>query len=216
MPLITFLGPPGSGKGTASQRLRDDLCLPYLATGDLIRETSRDDGEIGERLRRLIADNAFVPDDLIIEMVMGRIGVPGNGTSAIDVILDGFPRTVAQARFFDDALARHGQALTHALLIDCPDAVIRERIAGRRACGDCARPYHVTFIPPPTPGRCACGGRLQQRSDDHEDKVDRRLADYREKTIPLVEHYRSEGILVVIDGNALAEEVYACVRAAIR
>jgi adenylate kinase len=204
MPIVSFFGPPGSGKGTQSQRLRDELSLPYLATGDLIREIGLEDSALGEQMRAITAANAFVPDELIIEMVLSRV--------EDDAILDGFPRTLPQAEAFDRALAARGKRLDCVFFVDAPDEVVRERIVGRRLCSDCARPYHTAFAPPARPDVCDnCGGALVQRSDDVPEKIEKRLADYRALTEPMREYYAA-GRLRIIDGTRPADEVAAAVR----
>lgn len=182
-PSIVLLGPPGSGKGTQAARLQDDLGFSPLATGDLLRE-ARDAGtDLGRRASEYMDRGELVPDDLIIEMVRGAIG----DHDGRPILLDGFPRTVAQADALNDALAAHGRRLDAAVLVDVPDDVVVERISGRH----------------------------QGREDDRPETVRERLRVYHRDTEPLVDYYDSRGLLRRVDGAQGADEVQAAIRAAL-
>jgi adenylate kinase len=181
-PTITLLGPPGSGKGTQAARLSEDLGFRQLATGDLLRAARGQGTDLGRRAAEYMDRGDLVPDGLIVEMV--RQALAGSGDTP--VLLDGFPRTVAQAGALDEALADHGRALTAAVLIDVPDDVVAERILGRS----------------------------QGRSDDNPETVRERLRVYHDATVPLISHYDERGLLRRVDGTGEPDDVYTEVRSA--
>ena len=196
---IILLGPPASGKGTQAARLREMLKLPHVASGDLFRENLKNDTELGRRARIYMDRGELVPDDVTIAMVMDRLSRPDCANGAL---LDGFPRTIAQAEALDRALAEWGYRISDVLYIAVPDEVLVERVSGRRLCRVCGESYHVRFNPPREPGVCDNdGGELYQRDDDKPETVRKRLNVYWEQTSPLIETYRSQGVLVEIDGE---------------
>ena len=179
-PTITLLGPPGSGKGTQAARLIEDLAFKPLATGELLRAARRQGTDLGRRAGEYMDSGELVPDELIVAMV--RDAIAGAGDSP--VLLDGFPRTVAQAGALDDVLSEHGRELTAAVLIDVPDDVVEDRILGRH----------------------------QGRSDDNPETVRERLRVYHAETEPLVAHYDERGLLRRVDGHGDPDAVYEQVR----
>ena len=196
---IILLGPPASGKGTQAARLREMLKLPHVASGDLFRENLKNDTELGRRARIYMDRGELVPDDVTIAMVMDRLSRPDCANGAL---LDGFPRTIAQAEALDRALAEWGYRISDVLYIAVPDEVLVERVSGRRLCRVCGESYHVRFNPPRKPGVCDNdGGELYQRDDDKPETVRKRLKVYWEQTSPLIDYYRSQGVLVEIDGE---------------
>ncbi|MGC9399629.1 MAG: adenylate kinase [Anaerolineae bacterium] len=202
---IILLGPPASGKGTQAEQLQEALGLPHVASGDLFRYNLKNETELGLKAKTYMEKGALVPDDITIGMVMERLDRPDCDDGAL---LDGFPRTIAQAEALDKALAEKGTEVTRVLNIVVPDEVLVERVTGRRLCRDCGASYHVKFNPPQTPGVCdKCGGELYQRKDDTEETVRKRVAVYWEQTSPLIDYYRAKGILVDVDGDQPIEDV---------
>jgi adenylate kinase len=206
---LILLGPPGAGKGTQAGRLRDDFGLPYIGTGDLLREHKANGTELGEKAKEYMAKGELVPDDLVIEMILEKVEDEGDD----GFLLDGFPRSVPQADALAGALERKGRRLTAALLIEAPDDVVVERISGRRQCSN-GHVYHVEFDPPKHEDVCdRCGKPLTQRDDDKPETVTKRLDTYRKMTEPLVEYYDERGLLRRFDGNRSPGEVHDHIRA---
>jgi adenylate kinase len=210
---IVLLGPPASGKGTQAARLREVLGLPHVASGDLFRENLKNETELGLKAKAYMDRGELVPDDVTIAMVMERLNRPDCASGAI---LDGFPRTIAQAEALERALAAQGHRIRLVPSIVVPDEVLVERVSGRRLCRVCGEAYHVRFNPPRQPGVCDNdGGELYQRDDDKPETVRKRLKVYWEQTSPLVDHYRCQGVLVEINGEQSIDAVAADLRAAI-
>jgi len=210
---LIFLGPPGAGKGTQAQRLQSDFRLPYIATGDILREAVKDGSEFGEKAKEYMDAGDLVPDDLIIELIVARVD---EDDSRDGFILDGFPRTVGQADALEDAFKRLGRRLTAALLVEADDEVLVQRISGRRVCKKAGHNYHVDFDPPKHEGVCdQDGSRLIQRDDDQPETVRRRLDTYHEKTEPLIDLYDEQGVLRRFDGTRNPDEVHGHIRATI-
>ena len=210
---VVLLGPPASGKGTQAARLREELDLPHVASGDLFRENLKNQTELGLRAKTYMDRGALVPDDVTIAMVMDRLARPDCANGAL---LDGFPRTIAQAKALDEALAEQGNGIGCALNISVPDDVLVERVSGRRLCRTCGESYHIKFSPPKRPGVCdEDGGELYQRDDDMPDTVRERLKVYWEQTSPLIDHYRAQGVLAEVDGNQSIDAVTEDLRAAL-
>jgi adenylate kinase len=210
---IILLGPPASGKGTQAAILRDALHLPHVASGDLFRENLKNETELGREAKAYMDRGELVPDDVTIAMVMERLGQPDCVAGAL---LDGFPRTLAQAEALDSALAVRGHSVGMVLYIAVPDEVLVERVSGRRICRVCGESYHIKFNPPPEEGVCSeDGGELYQREDDRPETVRQRLRVYWEQTSPLIETYRDQGILVAIDGDQSIDAVTVDLHAAV-
>jgi adenylate kinase len=208
---LVLLGPPGAGKGTQGRRLQEDFGLPYIATGDMLREAVRQGTELGKEVKKYMNNGDLVPDDLIIAMITERLGQPDTGEG---FIIDGFPRTRGQAEALDQELERLGRTLTAALLIDVSEDEVMRRLSGRRVCVKEGHNYHVEFDPPKHPDRCdRDGSRLVQRDDDREEVVRHRLDEYHSKTEPLIEYYEKKEILRRIDGSREAEQVRDQIRA---
>jgi adenylate kinase len=179
---LILLGPPGAGKGTQASRLTEDFGLPYIGTGDLLREHVSEKTDLGQQAKEHMDSGGLVPDDLVIAMILEKIEDEGDD----GFLLDGFPRTVPQAEALAEELDKRGRRLMAALLIDAPDEVVITRLSGRRQCSE-GHLYHVEFDPPKHDGKCdQCGKPLKQRDDDLPDKVKKRLATYHEKTEPLM------------------------------
>jgi adenylate kinase len=210
--LILF-GPPGAGKGTQADRLQADFQLPYIATGDILRENVREGTELGSKAEQYMNAGDLVPDDLIIAMVTERL----QEEDARDgFILDGFPRTIEQAEALDRQLNELGRRITAVLLLDVPDEEVVRRLSGRRVCVKAGHNYHVEFDPPKREDVCdQDGSRLIQREDDKPEVIENRLATYHQKTKPLIGYYEERGLLKRIDGTRDPTEVHDHVRAVI-
>jgi adenylate kinase len=208
---LVLLGPPGSGKGTQGERLREDLRLPYYATGDILRAAVRGETELGLKAKEYMDRGDLVPDEVIIAVIAERVE---NHEAADGFLLDGFPRTLEQAKALDAELDRLGRALTTVLLIDVPDDEVVRRLGGRRTCEKEGHVFHVEFEPPKEEGVCDIdGSKLIVRDDDKPEVIRHRLEQYHEKTHPLVAYYDEKGILRRIDGTKDPEEVEEGIRA---
>jgi len=208
--LILF-GPPGAGKGTQAARLQEDFRLPYVATGDILRAAVKEGTQLGLKAKGFMDAGELVPDELVIDLIVDRIGVDD---ARDGFILDGFPRTRAQADALGKAFDDLGRRITAVLLIDVPDEDLVRRISGRRVSVKTGRPYHVESDPPKHEGRCDVdGSRLVQRDDDKPEVVEKRLEVYHAETEPLVGYYDDLGLLRRIDGTRSPTEVHDHVRA---
>lgn len=210
---VVLVGPPASGKGTQAALLCESLRLPHVASGDLLRENVRNATELGVRAKGYMDRGELVPDAVVIGMVMERLARPDCASGAL---LDGFPRTMAQAQALDESLAECDQRIGVVPYIVVPDEVLIERVSGRRLCRTCGTAYHLRFNPPQLPGRCDLdGGSLYQRDDDKPETMHTRLAVYREQTSPLIQYYAGRALLMQIDGNRTIAEVAADVRSVV-
>lgn len=210
---IILLGPPGSGKGTQAARVRDQLDLPHVASGDLFRYNVNNQTELGLRAKAYMDRGDLVPDDITIAMVMDRLNQPDCARGAL---LDGFPRTLAQAEALDAALAAKGHRISVVPLIAVPDEVIVKRLSGRVICRACQATFHTVFNPFQTCPLGKCQGEyLYQRDDDKPETVRSRLQVFWEQTSPLVDYYREKGLLVEVNGDQPMEAVEAELRKAI-
>jgi adenylate kinase len=208
---LVLLGPPGSGKGTQGERLQEDLELHYYATGDILRAAVRDETDIGKQAKEYMDRGDLVPDDVIVGVIGERLGQP---EAADGFILDGFPRTTAQAEALDERVSELGRTLTAVLLIDVSDDEVVRRLGGRRTCAENGHVFHVEFDPPKEEGVCdICGGELIVRDDDKPDVIRKRLDTYHSKTEPLVAYYEDHGILQRIDGAQDPDQVSDRIRA---
>jgi adenylate kinase len=204
---IVLLGPPGAGKGTQARRLAARWSVPQISTGDMLREAVAGGTPLGVEARRFMEAGELVPDTVIIGLVRERLGRP-DGRKGF--VLDGFPRTVTQAEALDRLLETEGTPLERVVLFEMADEETVARLSGRLVCRNCGRNYHRTLSPSRAPDRCdACGGELYQRPDDDEATVRRRLAVYAQDTRPLVEYYRTRGLLTTISGAGTMDAVHA-------
>jgi len=203
---LILLGPPGSGKGTQGERLQEDFRLPYYATGDILRAAVKEGTEIGKQAKEYMDRGDLAPDEVIIGVIAERLQ---QEEAADGFILDGFPRTVPQAEALEAKMGELHREMTAALLIEVPEEEIVRRLGGRRTCEENpSHIYHVDFDPPKKEGVCDIdGGRLIVREDDKPEVIKNRLAQYREKTEPLVDYYEDRGILNRVDGGKPPDEV---------
>lgn len=202
---LVLLGKQGAGKGTQASYLARHYVVPHVSTGDMFREAVREGADLGRELKSYMDAGELVPDDLVIRLVVERLGRPDADRG---FVLDGFPRTRPQAEALDQALdSRDGVEAVVNLLV--PDDVVMRRLSGRRVCADCGANYHLEERLPREEGRCdQCGGRVVQRDDDTPAAIARRLALYAEATAPLVDFYRERGLLVEVDGLGTPIEVF--------
>jgi adenylate kinase len=206
---LILLGPPGAGKGTQADRLKDDFGLPYIGTGDLLRKHKADGTDLGREAQKFMDDGQLVPDDLVVQMILSEIEDKGQD----GFLLDGYPRTIAQADALADALDESGRRLTAALYIDADDDTVIKRLSGRRQCKQ-GHLYHVEFNKPKLEGMCELDNTpLFQREDDQPDKVKTRLETYHRETEPLIDYYDERGLLRRFDGTRDANEVHDHIRA---
>lgn len=210
---IVMLGAPGAGKGTQARMLSEALGLPQVSSGDIFRENLKNQTPLGLLAKQYMDSGALVPDDVTINMVMDRLSRPD---CANGVVLDGFPRTLAQAAALDQALNAKGLNIGLVPLLEVTDEAVINRLAGRRVCRDCQAMYHVEFNPARVAGVCdRCGGELYRRADDDPETVRNRLFVYYKQTAPLIGYYYAHGMLVSLDGDRSIETVQADLLAAI-
>ena len=208
---LILLGPPGAGKGTQAGRLREDFDLPYIGTGDLLREHREGGSELGREAAGYMERGELVPDALVVAMILDKVEKEGQD----GFLLDGFPRNVAQADALTAALDERGRRLTAVLLVDVPDDVVVQRLSGRRQCPE-GHLYHVDFDRPRREGLCDQDGQaLVQREDDRPETVRRRLETYHAQTEPLIAYYDDRGLLRRFDGTRDMAEVHEHMRATV-
>ena len=203
---IVLLGPPGAGKGTQAKSISNRYSIPHISTGDIFRKNISEETPLGIQAKQYIDNGQLVPDEVTINMVKDRLTWEDckNG-----YLLDGFPRTVAQAEALEAFLNSRDEKIDTALLIDVPMEFILERMTGRRICGSCGASYHVKFNPTKGEGICdVCGSEVVQRKDDREDTVRERLDVYERQTQPLIDFYKEKNLLSTVDGTKAINEVF--------
>ncbi len=206
---IIMLGAPGAGKGTQAKQIAGKYSIPHISTGDIFRANIKNGTDLGKKAKEYMDQGLLVPDELTCDLVMDRIQQDDcvNG-----FVLDGFPRTIPQAKALDAALEKLGQHMDVAIDVDVPDENIVNRMSGRRACLDCGATYHVVSLPPKTEGKCDhCGSDLVLRDDDKPETVQKRLSVYHEQTQPLIDYYKNQGILKSVDGTQPMEAVFTAI-----
>ncbi len=201
---IVLLGAPGAGKGTQAQKLVEDFGFAHISTGDLLRAAVKAGTKLGVKAKSYMDEGKLVPDRLVVDLVTERLA---DDDAQKGFILDGFPRNTAQAVTLDSALSEMGRNLDAALLVDVKAEVIVKRLSSRRTCRDCG------YTAPAGVDKCpACGGEMYQRDDDKPETIQKRLDVYENQTSPLVEYYRGKGLLKVVDGDRLVDDVYKDVK----
>ncbi|MBQ7244346.1 MAG: adenylate kinase [Bacilli bacterium] len=204
---IILMGPPGAGKGTQAVRIIDEFHLPHISTGDIFRENISKGTELGLKAKAIIERGDLVPDDLTIDLVKSRLS---QEDCANGYLLDGFPRTIAQAEALKKMGPEIGRAVNLVVDITVPDEVLVQRIAGRRVCPKCGASYNVVSMKPAVEGICdRCGSALIQRKDDNPESFKIRLDNYYAQTAPLVDFYKAEGLYHHFDGMEGLEKVSA-------
>jgi len=195
---LILLGPPGAGKGTQAKMLTESFSIPQISTGDILRAAVKEGTPMGLKAKEYMDAGGLVPDEVVVGIVRDRLLAADcdNG-----FILDGFPRTVAQADALQASLAEMDKALDRVISLEVDAEALVERLTGRRTCKECGRGYHVTFDPPREENICdACGGSLIQRDDDQEETIRKRLQVYADQTSPLISYYRDADVLIELDG----------------
>lgn len=203
---VILLGPPGAGKGTQAKLISEKFSIPHISTGDIFRANIKEKTPLGIEAKRYIDNGQLVPDEVTIGIVKDRLTKDDcdNG-----FLLDGFPRTVAQAEALDEFLKGMNKDLDVALLIKVPEEFILERMTGRRVCTSCGASYHIRFNPPKIEGKCdICDNELIQRKDDTEATVKERLEVYSKQTYPLINYYKDNGIISEVNGTESIDEVF--------
>lgn len=211
---ILFMGPPGAGKGTQAERIVDEFRVPHISTGDAFRLAMSQGTPLGVQAKSFVDQGLLVPDEITNGIVRERLEKSDcdNG-----FLLDGFPRTIAQAEALDEMLASMGKRIDHVINLKVDRDLLLGRLTGRRICKSCGSTYHVLFNPPKVEGVCdKCSGELYQRSDDTEEKVGTRLDEYNNKTAPLLKYYEAKGLLREVDGQQDIDEVTAGISSLLR
>ena len=207
MNLVLF-GPPGSGKGTQAERLRDDLKLRHLSTGDLLRDAVARETELGKTVKDVLASGRLVSDDIVLSLMRDAIVAAGENRGLKGWLLDGFPRTIGQAEGLDRLLSELGQKIDAVVVLDVDRNAVVERLSGRRTCTQCKTVWHVKNNPTAVQGVCdRCGGKLVQRDDDKPETIVKRLDVYETQTRPILDHYRNRVPVHEVDGGLPVDEV---------
>jgi adenylate kinase len=210
---LILLGPPGAGKGTQASRIVEEYGIPHISTGDILRNAVKNQTEMGLAAKKYMDSGALVPDEVVIGIVKDRLQEPD---TAKGFLMDGFPRTIPQAKALDKALEELSRAVSKTIVILVDEEELVKRLTGRRICRGCQTPYHVIFSSPVTKDVCdKCGGELYQRDDDTEATVRNRLEVYRDQTEPLIDYYDKAGVVARIDGDKAPDQVYADIREAL-
>ncbi len=204
---IVLFGPPGAGKGTQAKFLSEELNIPHISTGDILRENVKKGTALGMKAKAYMDRGELVPDQLLNDLVRSRLEAPDTKKG---FLLDGYPRTIPQAKALDEIMDDLNRKLDAVVNIDVGAAELVRRLSGRRICRACGASYHVAFNPPRAVDVCdACGGELYQRADDREEAIKNRLAVYKKQTQPVLDYYKRKGILIDVDGDREIEEVRA-------
>ncbi|MGB9804046.1 adenylate kinase [Desulfofundulus sp.] len=211
---LLIMGPPGAGKGTQAEMLVKELNITHISTGDMFRAAIKEGTEMGKKAKEYMDKGELVPDDVVVGMVRDRLQKPDCEKG---FLLDGFPRTLAQAQALDDTLQTMGIQLDAVINIAVPRDKLMARLTGRRVCRSCGASYHILFNPPQVEGKCnSCGGELYQRSDDNEEAVSNRLDVYEAQTQPLIDYYASKGLLKNINGDQEIKKVLEDILASLK
>lgn len=208
---IVMLGAPGAGKGTQAKMIAAEYGLPHISTGDIFRANIKEGTELGKEAKTYMDAGQLVPDELTVKILLDRVAKDDckNG-----YVLDGFPRTIPQAKVLDEALTKLGEKIDFAIDVDVPDENIVRRMGGRRACVTCGATYHIEHVPPKAEGICdTCGSELILRDDDKPETVSNRLKVYHDQTQPLIDFYTEKGVLKSVDGTVDMMDVFAAIKA---
>ena len=204
---LVLLGAPGAGKGTQAARIAEKLSIAHISTGQMLRETTKEDTPLARELKSFLDSGKLVPDDKMNEVVRTRLSKPDTDKG---FILDGYPRTTAQAGALEEALGARNLSLDAALYFSLPREEAVRRLSGRRTCKGCGANFHVQFSPPETEGICdKCGAELYQRDDDNPEVINRRFEEYRQKTADLIDFYKEKGLLKEIDATPEPEQIFS-------
>jgi adenylate kinase len=203
--IIVIIGAPGAGKGTQSRLLSEEYGYPQISTGDILREMARADTSLGQKVKETMAEGRLVSDEILAEVIRARTSQPDcNG----GYILDGYPRTLDQARLLEELASQQGKQIRFTRIVVSEEA-LSKRLTGRRACPSCGEIYNIYFRPPKVDGVCDLdGGELVQRSDDHPEPVSRRFEEYKRATAPLIDYYSQSGRLIEINGEQSVDAVF--------
>jgi len=203
---LVLLGPPGAGKGTQAKLLQEHFRIPKISTGDILREAVKDGTSLGKQAKEYMDRGELVPDAVIIDIVQERLAA---ADCRDGFLIDGFPRTVAQAEALEEMLARRDLALDGAISLRVPRKELVKRLSGRRTCRQCGTMFHIRFNPPKKDLVCDnCGGELYQRDDDREETIEARMEVYDRESAPLHEHFRDLGALYEVDGSKTTDQVF--------
>ncbi|AOR22423.1 adenylate kinase [Clostridium taeniosporum] len=203
---IVLLGPPGAGKGTQAKSISSRYSIPHISTGDIFRKNISENTPLGMEAKSYMDKGLLVPDEVTINMVKDRLQ---QEDCLSGYLLDGFPRTVAQAEALNEFLEGRNEQLDTALLIDVPSEFILERMTGRRVCTSCGGSFHIKFNPPKIDGKCdLCGSDIMQRKDDTVETVKERIDVYDKQTQPLIDFYKSKNLLSMVDGTKAINQVF--------
>ena len=207
---IIMLGAPGAGKGTQAALISEKYNIPHISTGDIFRENIKNGTELGKKAKEYIDAGLLVPDELTCDLVIDRIS---KDDAANGYILDGFPRTLAQAEALSEALKKRNESVDYAIDIDVDDDFIIERMSGRRVCKGCGATYHIKYAAPSKENVCdKCAGELVLRKDDEPETVKKRLEVYHEQTQPLIDYFGNEGVLYIFDGTLPIDDVFTAIK----
>src|SRR5690606_22247371 len=211
---ILLFGPPGAGKGTQAKLLTEELSVPQISTGDMMRAERKSGSDLGQRFDSFMSQGLLVPDELVLELIEQRLKKADAQNGAI---FDGFPRTTAQAEALDGILTRLGRSIERVVSMEVSLDEILTRVTGRRVCLDCGQTYHVRYSPPPADGTCvSCGGsNVVQRKDDTEEVAQKRYDEYKAWTEPVLAHYQPKGLVATVDGVGALEEVHQRISSAL-
>jgi adenylate kinase len=210
---IILIGPPGAGKGTQAKRMIERLSIPQISTGDMFRAAVQAGTPMGRKAKEYMDKGSLIPDDVVIGVVDERLK---KDDCKHGYVLDGFPRTIEQAKALDGLLAMAGSKLDHVVVIAVPDDYLVQRLTGRRTCKGCGYMHHIEFDKPKKEGICdKCGGELYLRDDDKEETIRQRLTTYNQQTSPLIEYYSAKGIVRTIDGTGAMNKVENAIKVTI-
>jgi adenylate kinase len=204
---IVLFGPPGAGKGTQAKFLSEEFNIPHISTGDILRENVKKGTALGMKAKSYMDKGELVPDQLLNDLVRSRLEEPDTKKG---FLLDGYPRTIPQAKALDEIMDDLNRKLDAVVNIDVGTNALVRRLSGRRICKGCGASYHVEFNPSKVKDVCdTCAGELYQRADDREEAIKNRLAVYKKQTQPVLDYYKKKGVLIDIDGDREIEEVKA-------